>query len=648
MSTQEKYSGVSSREIFFSSQLGNPKEILLLTVEYIGDIEEELARLGFARALPISDFSAIVFVEAGRVQELIRLSETIQYVDPLAPYTLTQISPIEAANILEFSQGGTLDLRGTGVVVGIIDTGIDYLNREFMTEDERTRIDRIWDQTIEGGRAPFNIGYGSEYTREDINRAIETQKSGGDPYSIVPSKDDNGHGTANAGIIGARGYSDMVGAAPDCEFIVVKLRETTSPYLQNLGIYDEPGVYRSSDIITAMYYLTEVQRSLLKPMVVFIPLGSNFGGHDGSSAIERLIDLLSIRRGLVFVTGTGNQGNTETHTAGVIARTGDTAIIEIDVDPNQRGLALNIWCSYPERISIGVTSPTGEVMERIPARLNGRGRKTFLYEKTVVNVIYYFPENTTGDELILVIFNDLKPGIWRIILYGDYIVNGKYDIWMPQRPIAKPGTRFLSPTNAMTLTIPSTSGSVIATGYYDQSNNVLGPSSGIGYTRDNRIKPDLVSGGVEVLTTAVGGGTTIVTGSSAAAAVLSGAVALLLQWGIVNGNDPKMYGEEIRNYLIRGTRKRPGDVYPNPEWGFGMLDLAGAFDAIAGQENTNLARLKHYEKEKIHLNGRVNGEEIFQGQQEKEIKESYTNVLSSQIYKRIPRELYNRLKPSRF
>lgn len=647
MSTQGKYSGVSSRELFFSSQLGNPKEILMLTVEYIGDIEEELTRLGFARALPVSDFNAIVFVEADRVQELIRLSETIQYVDPLAPYTLTQVSPIEAANILEFSQGGTLDLRGTGVVVGMIDTGIDYLNREFMTEDERTRIDRIWDQTIEGGRSPFNIGYGSEYTREDINRAIETQKSGGDPYSIVPSKDDNGHGTANAGIIGARGYSDMVGAAPDCEFIVVKLRETTSPYLQNLGIYDESGIYRSADIITAMYYLTEVQRSVLKPMVVFIPLGSNFGGHDGSSAIERLIDLLSIRRGLVFVTGTGNQGNTETHTAGVIARTGGIATIEIDVDPSQRGLAINIWCSYPERISIGVTSPTGEVMERIPARLNGKGRKTFLYEKTVVNVIYYFPENTTGDELILVVFNDLKPGIWKIVLYGDYIVNGKYDIWMPQRPISKPGTRFLSPTNAMTLTIPSTSGSVIATGYYDQSNNVLGPSSGIGYTRDNRIKPDLVSGGVEVLTTAVGGGTTIVTGASAAAAVLSGAVALLLQWGIVNGNEPKMYVEEIRSYLIRGTRKRPGDVYPNPEWGFGILDLAGAFDAIAGQENINLTRLRHYNKQKLQLNSGTNGEEIFE-EQKKEIKEAYTDVLSSQIYKRIPRELYNRLKPSRF
>lgn len=627
MDKKSNYNNLDFRQVIGNFTYGDPAEILMLTVEYIGNIEEEFRGINFARAVVITPFNAIVFVEARRLQELLRISETIQYVDPINPYTLTQVSPIEAANILEFSQGGTLDLRGTGVVVGMIDTGIDYLNREFMTEDDKTRIDRIWDQTIEEGRTPFNLGYGSEYTREDINRAIEAQRAGGDPYAIVPSRDENGHGTADAGIIGARGYGDMRGAAPDCEFIVVKLRETNSTYLQNIGIYDEPGIYRGSDIIAAIYYLTEVQRVTLKPMVIFIPLGSNFGGHDGSSSVERLIDLLSIRRGLVFVTGTGNQGNTETHTGGIIARTGDVATVEIDVDPTQRGLALNLWCSYPERISVGITSPTGEVMDRIPARLNGKGRKTFLYEKTIVSVIYYFPENVTGDELILIVFNDLKPGIWKLTLYGDFIVNGKYDIWMPQRPIAKPGTRFLAPSNVMTLTLPSTSRSVIATGYYDQSNNVLGPSSGIGFTRDERVKPDLVSGGVEVLTTAVGGGSTVVTGSSAATAVLSGAIALILQWGIVEGNDPKLYSEEIRNYLIRGTRKRPGDVYPNPEWGFGILDLAGTFDAIAGQEQESnaLVRRSYYENRGL-------------------ITEIYIENLPSGIYTRMPREIYKRLE----
>ncbi|EQB85946.1 subtilisin family serine protease [Clostridium punense] len=626
MDKKSNYNNLDFRQISGNFTYGDPAEVLMLTVEYIGNVEEEFRGINFARVVVVTPFNAIIFVEARRLQELLRISKTIQYVDPINPYTLTQVSPIEAANILEFSQGGTLDLRGTGVIVGMIDTGIDYLNREFMTEDDKTRIDRIWDQTIEGGRAPFNLGYGSEYTREDINRAIEAQRAGGDPYAIVPSRDENGHGTADAGIIGARGYGDMRGAAPDCEFIMVKLRETNSTYLQNIGVYDEPGIYRSSDIIAAIYYLTEVQRATRKPMVIFIPLGSNFGGHDGSSSVERLIDLLSTRRGLVFVTGTGNQGNTETHTAGIIARTGDVATVEMDVDPSQRGLALNLWCNYPERISVGITSPTGEVMDRIPARLNGKGKKTFLYEKTVVSVVYSFPGIITGDELILIVFNDLKPGIWKLTLYGDFIVNGKYDIWMPQRPIAKPATRFLAPSNVMTLTLPSTSRSVIATGYYDQSNNVLGPSSGIGFTRDERVKPDLVSGGVEVLTTAVGGGSTVVTGSSAATAVLAGAIALILQWGIVEGNDPKLYSEEIRNYLIRGTRKRPGDVYPNPEWGFGILDLAGAFDAIAGQEQESnaLVRGSYYENRGL-------------------ITEIYIESLPACIYIRMPREICKRL-----
>jgi subtilisin family serine protease len=602
------------RELLLSATT-NPEEILNIMVEYTGDIEGEFRRIDYGRVIVINPFNAIILVRAERLSDLLRDIKSIQFLDPIVPFTLTQVSPIEAANIIQFSQGGVFDLRGSGVIVGIIDTGIDYLNREFTTEDGRTRIDRIWDQTIDTGTAPFNIGFGSEYTREDINRALEAQRGGEDPYAIVPQRDEIGHGTANAGIIGARGYEDVVGAAPDCEFVVVKLREVVSPFLEAVGIFDEPGIYRSADIVVAVYYLTQVQKMSLKPMVIFIPLGSNFGGHDGSSPLERIIDSYVLQRGLVFVTGTGNQGGSETHAGGFLTRTGDSQVIEINVDETQRGMALNIWCSYPDRMSVSITSPTGEIIQRVPARPRPGYSSTFLYEKTTVDINYSFPENITGDELILIVFKNLKPGIWIVTLYGDRIVNGKYDIWLPQRPLSKPNTRFLNPNNIMTLTIPSTSRRVIATSYYDQSNNVFAPSSGVGFTRDNRIKPDLASGGVDVLTTAVGGGTISVTGSSAATAVLAGAVALILQWGIVNGNDPKLYVEEIRSYLIRGTRKRPGDVYPNQEWGYGILDLAGAFDAIAGQES-NIATPTR----------RIN-----------------RDITYDKIYTVIPREVYHRL-----
>lgn len=556
-------------------------------VDYVGDIKKEFTNIDFAQVLVITPFNAIIFVERGREQELLGISKTVQAVEIPNTYILTEISPIETSNIVKFNQGELIDLRGTGVIAGIIDTGIDYLNNEFKTEDGKTRITRIWDQTISTGRKPLDIGYGSEYTSEDINRAIEAQARGEDPYTIVPSKDIVGHGTARAGIIGARGYGEVRGAAPDCEFIAVKLRPADVIQAEALGVVTEENLYQSTDIAAAIYYLTEMQRILVKPMAILIPLGSNLGGHDGSSALERIVDIFALTRGLSFITGTGNQGRSETHTSGVLQNTGDKVTIELNIDQQQRVSRMEIWCNYPDKMSVGFVSPTGEIIRKLPVKIQGQQDIKLLYEGTIVRVSYFYPENITGDELILIIFENLVGGIWKIELYGDYIVNGRYDAWINSRPVSKPETRFLAPDNNITLTIPSTSRAIVTTAYYNQTSDILGEQSGVGFTRDNRIKPELTAGGVNVLTTAPGGGTTTVTGSSVAASVVTGAIILLLQWGIVNGNDPKLYGEKLKAYLIRGTQKRPGDVYPNPEWGYGILDLEGVFQAIRGMEKVS-------------------------------------------------------------
>lgn len=572
-----------------NKQLAKSPDASSFMVEYTGNIVEEFRGINYADVLVITPFNAIVYVERGRAIELFRTSKTIQSVEPVVTYILTEISPIETSNIIKFNQGELLPLRGEGVLAGIIDTGIDYLNKEFTTEDGRTRISSIWDQTINTGTTPFDIPYGSEYTREDINRAIEAQNQGQDPYAIVPSRDTVGHGTASAGIIGARGYGDVVGAAPSCEFVVVKLRPSNPIQAEQIGIVGAENLYQNTDISVAMYYLMEVQRRLLKPMAIFVPLGSNFGGHDGSSSVERVIDIYALRRGIAYITGTGNQGRSETHSSGFLQSTGDMEIIELNIDPAQTNLWMEIWVNYPDKVAVGFTSPTGQRIRRIPVKIQGIEEIKFLLEGTIARVSYSYPENITGDEAIIIVFSNLKPGIWKIELYGDYIVDGRYNAWISSRPVSKPETRFLTPDNNITLSIPSTSSGAITTAYYNQSTDILGEFSGVGYTRDGRIKPEITTGGVNVLTTSVGGGTTVVSGSSVGTAVLTGAVILLLQWGIVNGNDPRLYGEKIKFYLIRGTKKRPGDVYPNPEWGYGILDLEGVFQAIRGIETpTNI------------------------------------------------------------
>jgi hypothetical protein len=259
-------------------------------------------------------------------------------------------------------------------------------------------------------------------------------------------------------------------------------------------------------------------------------------------------------------------------------------IVEVNVDPAQKGMTFLIFATKPDKISVGLVSPSGETIDKVPAKLNDVYVYKFTYEESTATISYFFPEITAGDTFVRVSIDNIKAGIWQLKIYGDYIVNGRYDIWTYSKQLLKPQTRFLNPDPLITLQLPSTGKASIVTAVYNQDINTLDPQSGRGYTRDGKIKPEITSGGFEVLTTAVGGGTTIVSGSSPATAVLASAVILLLQWGVVEGNDPSMYAGKVKTYLIRGARRRPGDTYPNPEWGYGILDLEGTFNNIRNQQ----------------------------------------------------------------
>lgn len=551
-------------------------------IEYDGDIISALKKTGYACGFILDENYAVISVEGGRINELMKSVKEIIYVEAQAIYTLCAISPLETANITKFHTSPFLNLTGQGVLLGLIDTGIDYLNPDFQYEDDTTKIVSIWDQTAKDGNMPKGFSEGVEYAGADINKAIAQKKNGGDPYAIVNSKDDNGHGTAVAGIMGARAREDgFEGAAPDAEFIVVKLREAKKSTLTRLAIDSTKcAAYESTDVILGIKYLFQKARELGRPLVIHIPLGSNNGAHNASTILERFIDSLSLIRGLIIVTGTGNEGDANTHVSGTIAKTGDTKTIELKVDENQKNLGFEIWCRKPDKVSLSIVSPTGQVVDKIPIKLQTDQSIKFVFEGSSVAVRYYAPEESTGDELIRIRINNIRGGIWQFRLIGDYIADGRYDAWIPQRSLLMPGTSFLSPNQYTTLTIPATARRVIVASAYNQDNNTVMSSSGRGYTADNRIKPDLAAGGFNVTTTKVGGGTTTISGSSAASAVLAGAVALMLQWGVVLGNDTTLYSNKMIAYLIRGTKKRPGDVYPNPEWGYGMLDLNGVFENI--------------------------------------------------------------------
>ena len=572
--------GTSSIDVKYDTT--SPENVFLL-VEVTGESNlNDVLKIPGVSGVMISSNFAVIITPANKINEISNIVLRIVNIEVSTILTLNTISPLEASGAPVFNNNPYLRLNGRGVLVGVIDTGIDYLNKEFQMEDDTTRIVRLWDQTIQGDTNIYGLKYGTEYTEEQINQAISLQTSGGDPYSIVPSKDEIGHGTKVSGIIGGRGINpDLKGAAPDCKFVIVKLSRATKVEL-DAALIDKTDVpsYNPWSVLLGIRYVVSVARELNKPLVIFIPLGSNMGSHTGNGIDENIINNYSTEAATVFVVPVGNQGNTDTHTEGIIEKVGDIKDIEIRVGEKQKNLPIIIWINKPNRVMLSIISPTGEIIDNMEAKNTNNNRIKFLYEKTEMIVNFTSPELSTGDALIFIRAYNLKAGIWKFRLTGEYIVNGNYYAWIPQRELIDDETKFLNPVKYTTITLPSTTNGAISVGYYNQNNNSVVSESGNGYTRDGSIKPDIVAGGSNALVTTPGGTTSVMTGSSVAGAVVAGCCALILQWAVSDGNYPDIYASQIKTYIISGAKTRPGDIYPNRQWGYGMFDLQRIFDWI--------------------------------------------------------------------
>jgi len=534
----------------------------------------------------------LIAVKKGRLEDLLNDVSEITYVEKSYPYTLTGLEKMNSTTSYDFMGGNNERLNGEGIIIGIIGTGIDYLNPRLQNEDGTTRVVAVWDQTIDDElNVPSifssNEVYGKEYYKEDINKAINASLAGNDPYAVVKHKDEMGFGTGVAGIVGGRKLSkedNFVSVAPKCEFAVVKLREAKKNTLQLIGIDStDESVYESAHIRGALLYLAEIQLKEKKPMVICLPLGSNVGGHDGASPIERYIDYFSERKGLEIVTDSGMQGNSDTHTSGQIIKTGGTASIEVNVDEKQKNLFMSLWFSRPDKVSIGITPPTGNPIKKIPALLlNGENIEIKINESTAN--IQYFLSYTNGVEYILLLIKNVTGGRWKIDLYGDFITVGRYDAWLLQRELLEPGTRFINPDPFVTLTLPSSSQKSFTPSYFDYVTGLPSIDAGKGFTRDGRIEPGLCVWGTNVLTTGVNKEDIIVSGSAVAGAIITGAVALTLQWGLVQENDKNLYTAKIKTYFLRSLVKAPNVTFPNEQCGFGRFSFELLFENLQGRK----------------------------------------------------------------
>jgi subtilisin family serine protease len=593
----------TSREINPCKEAYLSEDYVTLFIKYGGDLVSELNEIEYACAFIVSEGAYIVSVRTINYNDFISTFKNILNIDISFPYTLSAIQPVDAANITQFHGEGYLNLTGENTIAAIIDTGIDYLNPQFQNDDETTRIAAIWDQTIQSNPTDNNAPFlGTVYTREDINRAILASSQGGNPYDIVPSRDEVGHGTSMAGLVGAKGLNGVIGGAPKCEFLIVKLKEAKTSNLRLSGINNRKNlyIYEGIDIYLALQFVTEFNLTSKEPMSVLLSVGTNWGGHEGLSSIEQDIDFFSSRRGLVFVTNTGNQGASLIHASGRFLKSNTLQVIEFIVGLNEDNLVLMLWIQRPDRISISIISPSGEIVEPSTSTSPYEFKQVELVlESSIVNISFNPSEFATGNQSVYITIRNPKARLWQLRLRGDYIVNGTYNMWLPQRPLIQSTTRVIDPNPYTTLQAPSNARKAITTSFYDQNNNTVDVESGRGFTADNRVKPNLTTGGIGALTTGLNNQNIVLSGGSVAGAVLCSATLLLLQWGIVIGADPDIYGPTIISYLTRGTSKRVGDIYPNPQWGYGILNLQGSFENLRSSNLLSIRKDRKTNKEPL-------------------------------------------------
>lgn len=437
-----------------------------------------------------------------------------------------------------------LDLRGNRVLIAIIDTGIDYNDEAFKYENGESRIYSIWVQDADYIDDSSNVCFGREYTQAEITAGN------------IDVTDEEGHGTVLA--------KTVLKAAPEAELVIIKLKGASEYYRNRMGVNRDAVVFESSDVMLGVDYAIDKAREARRPISILIALGTNEGGHDGQTYLEKYLLDIGIKTGVCVTAAAGNEALAQRHTSFQIGEQGYYDV-EISVDENVDSFSMWMWNNIVDRVDVGIIPPIGEDIDRIEARNNFVGTYSLPLIRTEVTVEYRIPFYQTTSQLTIVTIRGPVSGIWRIRVYGTSVYS-PINCWLPISNLVS-GVSFLSPDIYSTVTVPGTLYEAMTVGAYDYRARAMIPTSGRGPTRDNVLKPEIAAPST--------GATSI------SAAVTAGAAALLLQWGIIRGNDFNINTATIKSMLIRGAEAVDvTEIYPNNLWGFGLISLYSAFSNI--------------------------------------------------------------------
>lgn len=546
-------------------ELGTEKSYDVI-IKYNGDILKVADQLDITIEI-LSQNYAIAKASQYKISFLLEYSE-VEYIEPPKILTLSINEDINNSCIKNVQYSNTFGLLGEGVLVAILDSGINYTHPDFINEDGTSRILYMWDQTIPGN-PPEGFSEGSEYTNAQINDALQND----DPYQIVPETDNIGHGTAVAGIAAGNGRASggqNVGVAPKASLIVVKLGENGFPSFA-----------LTTQLMRAIKYVLDKAKFLNMPIAINISYGTNDGPHNGQSIFETYIDDMAKIWKTSIIVAAGNEGGAGHHYEGMIS-SGEMQDVEFFYSGKYSSFYLTLWKNFTDNLTVELILPNGKSTgEVVYYNLGG----TYKIEDVSIQITYGQPRFYTAFQEIFFQITNNSPlplmGIFTLRIRAGEIVDGRYDIYLPTIEEVGYETSFTFANENTTLTIPATAQNVISVGGYNSLINNIATFSGRGNTINIVFsKPDIVAPAVNVLSTSISGGYSTFSGTSMAAPFVTGSAALMMQWGIVQNNDPFLYGERIKAYLKAGARRISSISFPNNRWGYGTLCLLNTMSEL--------------------------------------------------------------------
>lgn len=508
--------------------------------------------------IPIDQIQGVIYQRVQQIQGEVIEKYGFSAIPNL--YGLMSEEALEASGVLRIRRQPYLDLLGLGVLIGFVDTGIDYTHEAFLAADGTSRIVSIWDQTIENGDGTKNFPYGKEFDREQINQALVAP----DPFDVVPSRDEIGHGTFLAGVAAGNMNPSQAfsGVAPLAGIVVVKCKQAKQSYRDYYGVSEEVPAFQENDIMAGLAYILSVAERENRPVILCVGMGSNMGNHNGGSNLGQYLTRYGSIYGIGIVLCAGNEGNARHHY--LITKEEET--VSISVERWQKGFMTQLWWQTPGKLDMDVISPSGEVFGNVQAVSGVRRSYRFNPEGTVLEMYFGVSQSLTNEQVVVFRFSNVRQGIWKIRIRTSK-ENAGYSLWLPIQSFLEGNVFFLGASPNRTITNPGTTKAVVTMAAYDVRNDALYLQSSRGFTPNGTIKPDVTAPGVEIMGPFPRNRYGVMTGTSVSAAFASGIAALFMQqYGGYAANS-----NTLREWFVRGAIPR-GMPYPNEEWGFGIVN----------------------------------------------------------------------------